>query len=169
MWEQLPVGLVDSAKDAEFSKPRSYGLFDLASTCEGMRRPKLHDPNAAVDWPILVRNYTTCKLTKQSDRLVAIAVSAKVLASAGKDQYVAGIWTKTLPDALGWKVIEQPDPEYYIHDPATQYYAPSFSWAAAESEVYLPKYRAEDRDYEASVSATFIKHREKPHSSVTNT
>lgn len=97
-WEKTPMGFDESGDPAS-----SYGLNECVQTCEAMRRLKLHEPDAPVNWPILVQDYTVCGLTEQSDRLIAVAWIAKVLASTVKDQYVAGIWAETLPRSLVWK------------------------------------------------------------------
>lgn len=146
--EQTPMGLIGSESG---NNPGTYGLDGCAEACVAMRRLKLNEPEAAVDWPRLVKQYTSCGLTRQSDRLVAVAGVAKVLASTIGDQYVAGIWMTTLPKALGWRRIKK-----QLCSHTTQYYTPSFSWAAAEGEVGFPIRGIVDR-----MSATFVKHREK--------
>jgi hypothetical protein len=148
-WERAPLGFDDSGYLASF-----YGLWDLAYTCSRMGRLKLHGAIRTVGWPRLVEDYARCELTKQSDRLVAIAGIAKVLASAVEDQYVAGIWKRNLPQGLTWRISEE-----RRCSPVTQYYTPSFSWAAAEGNVMWP--RVSPRAVN-SISATFIKYRKKP-------
>lgn len=48
-------------------------------------------------WNRIVQAYTRCGLTKKQDKLVALAGIAKHMASKLDDQYVAGMWRRTLP------------------------------------------------------------------------
>lgn len=184
-WEKTPMGFDESDNPAS-----SYGLNECIQTCEAMRRLKLHEPDAAVDWPSLVQDYTVCGLTEQSDRLIAVAGIAKVLASTVQDQYVAGIWAETLPRSLVWKRARERlrgsttsydippwegTPSFYLAEQniakqscsrATKYYAPSFSWAAADGAVEFPGLHCFSN--QDCASATFIKYREKMLSSATD-
>lgn len=119
------------------------------------------NPGECDNWARLVRKYTECDLTKHTDRLVAFAGIAKRVASV-KGQYVAGLWAKSLPEALLWCAWETNQ----NHPLRTDYYAPTFSWAAADGEVdvadepdeeYLP-----NSEWRFTASAAFIKHRETP-------
>ncbi|POS77188.1 heterokaryon incompatibility protein [Diaporthe helianthi] len=158
-WERAPMGFSGDKHAYD------CGLYDLAFTLRMMRRLRLREPDGAVDWPKLVADYTRCSLTKQSDRLVAVAGVAKVLAHTVKDQYVAGIWSKALPEALSWFAYGKRDRMY---SPATSYFTPTFSWAAAEGKVGFLDLPSSWKTPH-NTSATFVQHRENPHSSSTDT
>lgn len=130
-----------------------------------MKRLNLHEPTIAVDWPALVSFYSGCDLTTQSDRLVAIAGIAKRLCPVVKDQYVTGLWVKLLPRALLWhRQLEQrtvpiESGEKALRSPL-QYYAPTFSWAAADGRVSLMLDQGLATP-QITTPATFIRHRKK--------
>ena len=76
-------------------------------------------------WFTLVLKYSTCQLSYESDRLVAISGVARYLKTINKDQYVAGLWRRHLERELAWSTI-RPLPA----DTSHLYYAPSFSWTS---------------------------------------
>lgn len=119
---------------------------------DGMKRLRLQDPYNAVHWPRIVAHYMACGLTKEVDRLVAIAGIAKRLRPVVKDQYVAGLWTKSLPTSLLWhRSAPKKD-----RDPAAEWLAPTFSWAASDGEIDL----VHDNEFSESriiASAVFIR------------
>lgn len=149
-WERAPLG---------FSGLQDAWSLELAMTLIKMRRLFSGPHYVPVDWPRLVREFTSCQLTDRSDRLVALAGIARVLASTVKDQYVAGLWSKDLPEALVWRTTST---QHY--GSTASYFSPSFSWAAADCEVSysaMPHGMLLD-----NTSAVFVKHREKPLSSI---
>ncbi|KAK7699299.1 hypothetical protein SLS64_011757 [Diaporthe eres] len=121
-----------------------------------MKRLQLNNPQKAVDWPRIVAHYSACGLTKQQDVLVAIAGIARRLCPVVKDLYVTGLWAKSLPTALLWKRSAPKD----SRPRPTEYFAPTFSWAASDGEVTLE----DEKNFSESqiiASAVFIKHRTK--------
>jgi hypothetical protein len=119
-----------------------------------MERLKLHELQNVVHWPRVVAYYSSCGLTKVQDKLVAIAGIAKRLRPVVKDRYVAGLWEKSLPTSLLW----HRSGNIQGCGPPTQYYAPTFSWAASDGEMKM----VDEGDFPDSriiASAVFIKHR----------
>jgi hypothetical protein len=54
-------------------------------------------------WRNLVQEYTRCRLTNFSDKLIAMAgLASHLQPSIGTDEYVAGFWRSQLPHALCW-------------------------------------------------------------------
>jgi len=86
-------------------------------------------------WHSIVELYTKCRLTKQSDKLVAIAGLARSLSPFLQDRYIAGVWSKNLVNELTWYVKE---PEPVSRGSSHPYRAPSFSWASANGHTLLP-------------------------------
>lgn len=129
-----------------------------------MQRVNLNHPRNAASWKGLVIEYTECDLTQQSDRLVAFAGIAKQLAPV-KGQYVAGLWAKSLPGALLWRSCQWKKKRSCAPPRDYRYYAPTFSWAAAENEVFLPDGVDEmylpNSGLRFTASAAFIKHRDR--------
>jgi hypothetical protein len=83
-------------------------------------------------WEKAVKMYTRCKLTKGSDKLVAIGGIAWELNLylGNKDEYLAGVWRNDVFAQLSWythKRSWEPKPE--------QYRAPSWSWANVDGPV----------------------------------
>ena len=98
-------------------------------------------------WLKIVRTYSTCGLTKPSDKLVAISGIAKAFQAlslgssvprmeskdnSGDDNnaaYVAGHWRSTFPATLLWSTRSSGS------RPA-EYRAPTWSWASVDGEIY---------------------------------
>jgi len=81
------------------------------------------------EWSLIVREYSQRNLTNHEDRLPAMAGVAQELMSVWDDQYLAGMWRKTLIYQLGWY---SKNPGKNLSDP---YRAPSWSWVSSEGEV----------------------------------
>lgn len=86
-------------------------------------------------WRHIVESYSATKLTKASDKLVAISGLAKKLQTRLKTDYIAGLWRTNIPYHLLW-CCQGPR----LPNPRKEYRAPSWSWASIDSEVnyYLP-------------------------------
>lgn len=151
LWEAIPLNLMDS-------RPTGLPTLDTHAhswrVSHHMEHLKLYGLRSDEDWPSIVAHYSTCQLTNVSDKLVAIAGIARKLGPILKDQYVVGLWTRSLPRALLW--CSRPAQEARCR--RTQYFAPSFSWAAAGGQVSLPEVRVPFMIADVT-SAAFIKHR----------
>ncbi|KAK0701936.1 heterokaryon incompatibility protein-domain-containing protein [Lasiosphaeria miniovina] len=89
-------------------------------------------------WNGAVSDYTKCKLTKDTDRLVAISSIARELANSrilGQKRYLAGLWDINLIYQLGWMANGRDSPGRRKHVGAEGYVAPSWSWASVEVPV----------------------------------
>lgn len=81
------------------------------------------------DWQNIVEEYTRRRLTFSSDRLAALAgLAAHVHAEHPGIEYLAGLWSDTLPQSLLW----HPHPRSQRVQP---YIAPSWSWASVTRSV----------------------------------
>jgi len=82
-------------------------------------------------WQELVEQYTSCNLTKDEDKLVAISGIAKTVQQKLEDDYLAGLWRHNLITDLLWEVhggevcTRRPD----------RYRAPSWSWASIDGRI----------------------------------
>jgi hypothetical protein len=94
-------------------------------------------------WSTIVSRYSSCKLTKGSDKLVAVgSIAARLQAHFGlNDQYLGGIWKSQLPAQLLWTISGEPRPNH-----PTEYRAPSWSWASVDGSIARIQ---ENSDYEA--------------------
>lgn len=85
-------------------------------------------------WCTAVEAYAPKLLTKNEDKLVAIAGVARTVQNALKDQYVAGLWRANLLQGLLWSSIESNAPS-----PAS-WRAPTWSWASKNSGIIMYRY-----------------------------
>ncbi|KAK5759683.1 hypothetical protein LTS12_010200 [Elasticomyces elasticus] len=81
-------------------------------------------------WRTSVEGYTQCSLTKQRDKLVAIAGIANMVQVALNEVYFAGLWQENLVEQLAWR-----------------YRAPSWAWPSGEGAIELPVRVLQHRDY----------------------
>jgi hypothetical protein len=84
-------------------------------------------------WGKLVEYYSTCSLTFDTDKLIAISGIAKTLQGTLHDTYYAGMWKSQLPQSLLWVL----DPRE--RDRTTQsssYLAPTWSWAGSNAAIH---------------------------------
>ncbi|KAJ9654820.1 hypothetical protein H2198_006175 [Neophaeococcomyces mojaviensis] len=85
-------------------------------------------------WSRVISLYTDCQLTKESDKLIALAGLAGQFSTLMPEaQYLAGLWSTHLACQLLWSVDvlnDKPAAKY----PAA-YRAPSWSWAAVDAHI----------------------------------
>jgi len=63
------------------------------------------DPNRCLNWTKLMEDYSRRRLTRESDKLVALAGLARHIGQRSNDEYYcAGVWLRELWDQLNWKV-----------------------------------------------------------------
>ncbi|KIW95282.1 uncharacterized protein Z519_03866 [Cladophialophora bantiana CBS 173.52] len=82
-------------------------------------------------WLTAINTYSGCDLTKDSDKLVALAGYAQVTQDAFgclASDYAAGMWKAYLPEDLLWHA--EPHSTRY-----EKYHAPSWSWASVKGTV----------------------------------
>ena len=96
-------------------------------------------------WQAIVESYTTCTLTEEQDKLIAIQGLVNIYKAFQDDHYLAGLWRKQLPSALMWTTRNglqaNGEPTYR---PQT-YRAPSWSWASVEGTIItFPEVRPEE-------------------------
>ena len=97
------------------------------------------DPDLLVRgiWSGIVGRYSVTSLTKGEDKLVAISGIAKRLQGLFDDEYLAGLWRKSLPSQLLWSV-ERSEVETNLQLTRPRpYRAPSWSWASVDQKVNI--------------------------------
>lgn len=96
-----------------------------------IKTPQLHDLHAEPRkaWCSIVEAYSTAELTKDSDKLIAIAGVAEAMQERLRDRYVAGLWEGNLLTELLWSASQahKPRPNPCI--------APTWSWLSTNSTV----------------------------------
>lgn len=81
-------------------------------------------------WFGIVSQDSTCQMTQASDKLIALAGLASRVQSHISDQYLAGLWQKSLCFDLMW--FSKFDPK--ASRPA-RYRAPTWSWASIDGQI----------------------------------
>jgi hypothetical protein len=99
-------------------------------------------------WRRTVMEYTTRRLTKDSDKLPAIQSIAAEMTAAINDAYItfAGMWRGNINHDLLWQVKDGPR-----SIPAT-YRAPSWSWASLDAKIYWTNGPVQTKSSHSSVS-----------------
>lgn len=93
------------------------------------------DGSVLVDmWKLLVFQYTSRRLTYQSDRLPALSGLAKRFGRYEMGKYFAGLWEKRLAEQLLWSVVDDPK---VARNRAREYVAPTWSWASVKDGVFM--------------------------------
>lgn len=96
-----------------------------------------HDPRFSYYrlWGNVIKAYSQMKLTKSSDKLIALSGIAKKFSALLNDTYIAGMWQKYLASELLWYVegAKQSDGTPSVRP--RPYRAPSFSWTSIDARV----------------------------------
>lgn len=90
------------------------------------------------NWRAMLEIYTTCTLTEEQDKLIAIQGLVNIYKSfRDDDDYLAGLWRTQLPSGLMWTTRNglQANGES-TYRPKT-YRAPSWSWACVEGIIEI--------------------------------
>lgn len=125
--------MIDRQWAGRLSQPFLKSLFQSG---DGSRfGPQVPTGNS---WMAVAVEFSYRKLTKQSDKLIALSgVAQTILASAPPETvYLAGIWQDQLPKLLLWRAenrrIDTHDSE---HKRPAKYRAPSWSWASIDGPI----------------------------------
>lgn len=86
-------------------------------------------------WNRLVTTYSQMDLTNITDRLTALSGLASEFQRVTKARYLAGIWREDMPRALAWYIPFYNAAGVSLLISASDYIAPSWSWAAAKFGV----------------------------------
>ncbi|MCJ1237981.1 hypothetical protein MMC14_005968 [Varicellaria rhodocarpa] len=103
------------------------------SICSPSKAPFIqrHLSKSLGSWHGLVWDYGRRKLTKLSDKLPAISGLAKRFEQLLQDDYVVGLWRKTLVEDLLWQAVGGGRG----CKAADEYRAPSWSWVAVDGII----------------------------------
>jgi len=153
--ESLPLGSTTSVwniSDHEQSEwPDLLSLRQLSRPLDSEQERRVHDL-----WRNVLRIYAGRLLTKQSDKLPALAGMAAFVHSITDDEYLASFWRRDLLVSLLWtpvpiwaKGIAMLDyviqrPQWELPDPFIS--APSWSWAGADVRGRLDFWTANEEN-----------------------
>ena len=127
--EAFPDGVPDSTLSLE---------PDIIKTFSDLRPSDSIDSNEK--WLQWVKAYTKTDLTKNSDKLVAIAgiaTTVQRMLDWPEADYLAGMWRQDLAADLLWRAAG-------VGTKIQPYVAPSWSWASVKGEIYF--HSSEDRN-----------------------
>ncbi|KAH6618613.1 heterokaryon incompatibility protein [Boeremia exigua] len=83
-------------------------------------------------WDSIVFAYSRCQLSFPHDKFTALSAVAKHMRLRRRDEYVVGMWRRTLGYELLWKTL----PSEYVNTRPDEYRAPSWSWTSLDGFVY---------------------------------
>ncbi|KAH8807418.1 heterokaryon incompatibility protein-domain-containing protein [Xylogone sp. PMI_703] len=131
--ERFPYGTGDLIKEVKMRSPLK-DLFRQGLEA-GYTGLGIHDV-----WRPIVRNYSSTKLTRDSDKLVAIYGVAMKIKEIFDCQYAAGLFSRDMESQLTWHVLN-----HNTTCRPKEQVAPSWSWAAVVGEVDpLPQWESLD-------------------------
>jgi len=115
-------------------------------------------------WDQMIRHYSDCGLTMQSDKLVAISGMVGLLETLTGDECLAGLWRGNMPGCLLWTVRWQDDDTGanrvdLVNNKCpkqVEWRAPSWSWASLNLPVESPQTLGVYTDRRTAEQATVI-------------
>ncbi|KAK3652436.1 hypothetical protein LTR56_005146 [Elasticomyces elasticus] len=141
----MPDGLPTALSDLTTEERTWRRSLPLLSRHENLSRDQLADMQRM--WRTSVEGYTQCSLTKQRDKLVAIAGIANMVQVALNEVYFAGLWQENLVEQLAWRVSADESLPTRQASLWQQYRAPSWAWPSGEGAIELPVRVLQHRDY----------------------
>ncbi|TGO16706.1 hypothetical protein BTUL_0025g00620 [Botrytis tulipae] len=134
--ESSPFGLHEY-EQANFKTLSPYQhqdkyLTDLNSEPETPSQERQRLTRGFLIWRSVLPAYTRGKLSKGSDRLIAISAIARELQPLMRCRYLAGLWEINLISQLAWH-RDRGDSVL----PSMVYRAPSWSWASVDGHIML--------------------------------
>jgi hypothetical protein len=113
-------GVIITTDQAELSRP-------------SIPREVAQISESPLNWFEIVERYTACGLTKERDKLIAIASLAKQIHTSTRVPYLAGLWQDRIHIGLLWAAKPH-------NQRADLYRAASWSWALLKSQITFPKF-----------------------------
>lgn len=86
-----------------------------------------HIPEIFRIWRLLIRDYSTRKLTDPEDKLLAMSGIVSSFQHVMQDDYLIGMWRKYLVHELSWMTHDAVRPEVWR--------CPSWSWMSVDGHV----------------------------------
>jgi hypothetical protein len=117
------------------ARPHERWYFGSSTHLTSLRKK----PLSKYSWYDIVREYSRCKLTFETDKLVAISGIARAMQQCQHgSEYYAGLWSRGMTHQLLWRVdipntwLQNPTPEPRRN---IAYLGPSWSWASVQYPV----------------------------------
>lgn len=136
--EALPEGLPHTLDTISSTDRHWRGRIQITSSTETDEKAPLVGPNddsLETFWKAALLNYTSCDLTSQGDKTVAIWSIAKIVRDVLGEEYGGGMWRSALHEQLAWRMKNSGIPNTRI--PELQIKNPSWSWASVKGPVVV--------------------------------
>ncbi|KAF2440205.1 HET-domain-containing protein, partial [Karstenula rhodostoma CBS 690.94] len=148
--EAFPRGL-PHALDAKASIDRHWrGRMQrmLSDTPQGYGEPVVGANDDSIEnfWLSALLSYTSCNLTNQDDKSVAIWSVAKLVRDILGEQYGGGLWENNLEEQLAWHSYNMTS-EGCSRIPELQSRYPSWSWASIKAPIIAHSRLSKARQY----------------------
>ncbi|KAF4627873.1 hypothetical protein G7Y89_g10279 [Cudoniella acicularis] len=108
------------------------------------------------DWHAIVRDYTCRLLTVETDKLYALAGLEAIYRQATHDQYLSGLWRKSLVSDLLWQQKHVVYGHKAVPRAPLLYRAPSWSWASIDGNALFPLTGRPHYQAEAELLGTYL-------------
>ncbi|KAH7398502.1 heterokaryon incompatibility protein-domain-containing protein [Pyrenochaeta sp. MPI-SDFR-AT-0127] len=138
-WDCVTVSASESSPIAasllyDSDPDETWALKLIRRTLAGSTNTRALRRKIADIWTQIIKNYSSRKLTRQSDKLIALEGILKPLAVILEDEPVAGMWRDQLWKQLVWWM---PGPEVSIATSSDEtFVAPSWSWLSVHAPVF---------------------------------
>lgn len=96
-------------------------------------KPSRNTTDILSQWKDLLHRYGARKLTYPTDKLPALSAIAEIHQQLLDDEYVAGLWKRSLLEGLCWSSPSSPQS---LGLTGAEYRAPSWSWAAVDGFLW---------------------------------
>lgn len=130
--EQFPEGMAGEAWNPKLMAGFLSGYRTVAPPVGKPTVDLGHIASVNEAWGAMVKAYSSCYLTKTSDKLAALAGLAGKVCEIRKDTYLAGMWKKELLSQLCWNTYPQ-------HERAVRSirgcWIPTWSWANLDGPI----------------------------------
>jgi hypothetical protein len=106
-----------------------------------------NDDSIETFWQTAVSKYTSCNLTKQKDKTIAIWSIAKTVRDITGEDYACGLWGQRLSEQLAWTVN---DITKCSRPAELQWRFPSWSWVSMKGPISAANRLVVERNYVVS-------------------
>jgi hypothetical protein len=115
--------------------PTKYMEQDMWTSYKNLHEFKNVDGRLYPQWERVARAYSRGALTKEEDKVIALAGIAQEIEVLYGDQYLAGMWRRYLGEFLVWQIEDGRQDNGRPSRRPSVYRAPSWSWLSVDGVV----------------------------------
>ena len=141
--ETLPCGLPLPIDQKSASDRHWRGRLQESGSNRWVSVSGTNDDSIEEFWRLAVKNYTSCDLTNQTDKRIAVWGIAKLIRDTLGEAYGAGLWERALEEQLAWRVADCSTAER----PEALSINPSWTWTSVKGTIVLGSQTTEPRAY----------------------